>query len=82
MKNTKKKFRKVKYGHFKQLCGDSHSPKNPPKQYFICFKMQGERSLLCRLPPHNLITSKNPVAISYKSTRRPSFPNFSSKFIS
>jgi len=43
---------------------------------------QKERGSLCGLLHDiNIIILKIPLAISYKSTRRPSHPNFSSKFI-
>jgi len=49
---------------------------------FICFKMQAERSSLCRLQHHiKLIIFITPLSTSYKSIRRPSPPNFSSQFV-
>ena len=56
-KNSKNKyFQKIKSDHLQQLYGDGHSPKNPPKSYFICFKIQAKRSSLCRPPHHTKLT--------------------------
>jgi len=47
------------------------------------FQNASKKKLTCRLSHHiKLIILKIPLSISYKSTRRPSPPNFSSKFVS
>jgi len=65
-----------------QLYEDGHSPKNPPKLFFTCFKMQAKCGSLCGLLHHiKIIILPIPLAISYKSTRRPFPPNFSSNLV-
>jgi len=54
---------KIKKFHMQQLYGDGHSPKNPPKSFFACFKMQVERGSLCGSLHHmKIIILKIPLA--------------------